>query len=209
MLIVLVGFVVALAIGRRASLPGVTPSSVAKVAGIVLLIVVGTFLVGRTQSVVGGSGVGDFDTVLTQTATQTQQGTSAFTPPNPRSPIGFPAAVVTVLIRPFLFESSGLEQVATSLEGTFLALLILLSWRRLFTIPRRLRAEPYVTFALVYVGVFTFVFAAIANFGILARERSMLIPMVFVLLALPKTLPAPKPPPQRMMTLPMHTKKSG
>ena len=64
MLIVLVGFIVALAIGRRVTKPGVTPSSVAKVAGLVLLIVVGTFLVGRTQSVVGGSGVADFDTVL-------------------------------------------------------------------------------------------------------------------------------------------------
>ena len=63
------------------------------------------------------------------------------------------------------------------------------------------------TFALVYVGVFIFVFAAIANFGILARERSMLIPMVFVLLALPKTLPAPKPPPKRMMQLPMRAAK--
>jgi hypothetical protein len=208
MLIVLVGFIVALAIGRRVAKPGVTPSSVAKVAGLVLLIVVGTFLVGRTQSVVGGSGVADFDTVLTQTANQTQQGTSAFSPPNPRSPIGYPAAVVTVLIRPFLFEASGLEQIATSLEGAFLGLLILLSWRRLLTIPRRLRAEPFVTFALVYVGVFIFVFAAIANFGILARERSMLIPMVFVLLAVPKTLPAPKPPPKRMMQLPMRASKT-
>lgn len=204
MLIVLVGFVVALAIGRRVTRPGVTPSSVAKVAGLVLLIVVGTFLVGRTQSLVGGSGVGDFDTVLTQTATQTQQGTSAFSPPNPRSPIGYPLAAITVLIRPFPFESSGLEQLATSAEGVCLGLLILLSWRRIFTIRRRLRAEPFVTFAVVYVGVFIFVFAAIANFGILARERTMLIPMVFVLLSLPKTLPLPKPPPKRLMKLPMR-----
>ena len=208
MLIVLVGFIVALAIGRRVSKAGVTPSSVAKVAGLILLIVVGTFLVGRTQSVVGGSGVGDFDTVLSQTATRTQQGTSAFSPPDPRSPIGYPLAAVTVLVRPFPFESSGLEQIATSAEGMLLGLLILLSWRRLFTIPKRLRAEPYVTFALVYVGVFIFVFAAIANFGILARERSMLLPMVFVLLALPKTLPPPKPPRPRLMTLPMRSRPS-
>ena len=209
MLIVVVAFVVALAIGRRVTRAGVTPSSVAKVAGLVLLIVVGTFLVGRTQSLVGGSaiggsGVGDFDTVLAQTATQTQQGTSAFSPPDPRGPIGYPLAAITVLIRPFPFESSGLEQLATSAEGVFLGLLILLSWRRLFTIPKRLRAEPFVTFAVVYVGVFIFVFAAIANFGILARERSMVLPMVFVLLSLPKTLPPPKPRPPRFMHLPMR-----
>ena len=206
MLIVLVGFVVALAIGRRVAKEGVTPSSVAKIAGLVLLVVVGTFLVGRTQSLVGGSGVADFDTVLTDTANQTQQGTAAFDPPNPRSPIGYPVAAVTVLIRPFIFESSGTEQVVTAIEGMVLALLILLSWRRLLTIPKRLRSEPYVTFALVYVGVFIFVFAAIANFGILARERSMLIPMVFVLLSLPKTLPAPKPLPLRYKQLPMRAR---
>ena len=206
MLIVLIAFVVALAIGRRAPKPGVTPSGVAKVAGLVLLILVGTFLVGRTQSLVGGSGVGDFDTVLTQTAGQTQQGTSAFSPPNPRTPFGYVESVVTVLFRPFPFETSGLEQIAAGLEGLFLVVLVVRSWRRIITIPRRLRAEPYVTYALVYVGVFIFVFAAIANFGILARERSMLIPMVLALLSLPKTLPRAKAPPPRFRSLPMRAR---
>lgn len=205
MLIVAVAFVVALAVGRRVSRPGVTPSSVATIAGLVLLVVIGTFLVGKTQSLVGRSGdATDFNSLLTETAIQTQQGTSAFSPPNPRSPIGYPVAVVTVLVRPFPFESSGLEQLVTSAEGVLLGLLLLVSWRRLFTIPKRLRNEPYVMFALVYVGVFVFAFAAIANFGILARERSMLVPMVFVLLALPKTLPPPRPPRPRLMTLPMR-----
>jgi hypothetical protein len=206
MLIVLIAFVVALAIGRRANKPGVTPSGVAKVAGLVLLVVVGTFLVGRTQSLVGGSGIGDFDTVLTQTAGQTQQGESAFSPPNPRSPLGYVESTVTVLFRPFPFETSGLEQVAAGLEGLVLLILVVRSWRRIMTIPRRLRREPYVTYAVVYVGVFVFVFAAIANFGILARERSMLIPMVLALISIPKTVPRTKVAPPRFTALPLRAR---
>jgi hypothetical protein len=204
MVIVALAFAVALAIGRRVNRPGLTPSSVAKVAGLVMMLFVGIFLVGQTQSLVGGSGISDFDTVLTKATGQSEQGTSAFSPPNPRSPIGYPAAVVTVLLRPFPFESRGLEQIATAAEGMFLAFLIVRSWRRIRTIPKRLRAEPYVTFAVVYIGVAVFVLAVIANFGILARERSMVIPMVFVLLSLPKTLPPPKPRPPRLMHLPMR-----
>jgi hypothetical protein len=41
-----------------------------------------------------------------------------------------------------------------------------------------------VTLALAYTAMFVFAFGAIANFGILARERSQLVPFLFVFLAL-------------------------
>jgi hypothetical protein len=204
MLMVAIAFVVALMLGRRDERPGVTPSSVAKIAGLVLLIVVGTFLVSRTQSLVGSAGIGDFDTALTQTVSRTQTGSSAFSPPNPRSPIGYPEAVITVLLRPFPFEAHQTEQLLAAVEGLVLAVLIIRAWRRLLTIPRRLRSEPYVTYLVVYVGVFIFVFASIANFGILARERSQVLPFVLALLAIPAAMPKPKPRPERLRQLPLR-----
>jgi hypothetical protein len=89
------------------------------------------------------------------------------------------------LFRPFLFEAHTSEQIVTALEALGLALLIVVSWRRLLGVPWRLRAQPYIALALVFVLVFFFVFAVISNFGILARERTMVLPFVLALLSVP------------------------
>jgi uncharacterized membrane protein len=47
-----------------------------------------------------------------------------------------------------------------------------------------LRSEPYVTYAIVYLLIFFFAFGTIGNFGILARQRTQAMPLLFVLLAL-------------------------
>ena len=57
-----------------------------------------------------------------------------------------------------------------------------MSWRRLLSIPRRLRDDPYVAYALSIVLMLIFVLGTIGNFGILARQRSQVMPFVFVLL---------------------------
>jgi hypothetical protein len=48
-----------------------------------------------------------------------------------------------------------------------------------------LRAQPYVALAVAFVLVFFFVFAVISNFGLLARERVMVLPFVLALLSVP------------------------
>jgi hypothetical protein len=190
-LMALLAFTVALLVGRRTSTrPGVTPSSVAKIAGLVILIVVGGVLASRAADVLN---VDDFsgssiDTALTENVGRTAEGGSAFTPANPKQPIGYVQAAVTILFRPFPNEAHGSEQIVTSFEALFLLVLVVASWRRLLTIPLRLRDEPYVTYALVYLGVFFFAFGTMANFGILARQRSQAMPFVFVLLCVPPVI---------------------
>jgi len=49
-----------------------------------------------------------------------------------------------------------------------------------------MRTNPYVTFAVVYALAFIIAFAGFANFGILARQRTLMLPLFLVLLALPK-----------------------
>ena len=49
-----------------------------------------------------------------------------------------------------------------------------------------MRTNPYVTFAVVYALAFIIAFAGFANFGILARQRTLMLPFFLVLLALPK-----------------------
>lgn len=116
----------------------------------------------------------------------TEQGGSGFVPIPLDSPIGIPAAFATVLFRPFPWEADNLQMLAQSVEGAFLIVLTALSWRRLATLPRLLRLNPYLVFALVYVIAFVIAFAGFGNFGILARQRVLMLPFFLVFLALPE-----------------------
>jgi hypothetical protein len=189
MLIALIAFAIALIISRRTTArPGaITPSSVAKVAGLVIVVAIGGLLASRTESLlkVNDLSSSSIDSALTTTASQTALGRSSFSAPDAKNPIGYVEAAVTIVARPFPFEASGTEQVVTSFEGLLLGVLLLVSWRRLLSIPGLLRREPWIAFALAYFLMFVFAFAAISNFGILARQRVQVLPLLFVLLCVP------------------------
>jgi hypothetical protein len=199
-LMMLLAFGFAFLIGRRVTTdPKLTPSSVAKVAGLIVLIVVGGLLVQRAVSVLE---VNDFsgssiDTALNTNVIRSNEGNSAFAAANPRNPLGYVEATVTILFRPFPFEAHATDQLATSLEGLLMIGLFAVSWRRLATIPRHLRDMPYMTYAIVYLLIFIFAFGTMSNFGILARQRSQALPFVFVLLALPAVAHARREKPKR------------
>ena len=50
---------------------------------------------------------------------------------------------------------------------------------------RTVRHESYTVYCAVYVTVFVYLFSALANFGILARQRTTAVPFLLVLIALP------------------------
>ena len=187
-----VAFGVGLLVGRRTDRPGsLTPAVVGKVAGLIVLLALGGYLTTKTADLLQTSDI-DVNSALALNSTRTNQGGSAFSAANPQNPIGYAEAAVTVLFRPFPFEAKGLEALLTSLEAVGLLVLAAVSWKRLRQIPRRIRSQPFVTVSLAYILMFFFAFGTIGNFGILARERSMLMPFVFVLLA----LSAPEPTPE-------------
>jgi hypothetical protein len=191
-LMVLLAFGVALLIGRRVTTrPGITPSGLAKIAGLVVLIAIGGVVASRAASVLN---VDDFSSssisaALDTTAKNSGEGDSSFNAADPQNPVGYVEASVTILFRPFPFEVHGFEQVVASLESLFLLALVALSWRRLLAIPRRLLDWPYMTYAIIYLLMFFFAFGTIGNFGILARQRTQALPFLFVLIALPAVLP--------------------
>jgi hypothetical protein len=188
-LIMLAALGFALLIGRGQSRPtrSLTPGSVAKAVAIVLLLVGVSYMAGRTARFLGVKTLQPSSTeeAFLEVQTNTKKGGSEFSPANAANPVGYPQAAVTILFRPFLFEAHTGEQIATALEALGLAILVLVSWRRLLSVPSRLRAQPYVALALGFVLVFFFVFAVISNFGILARERTMMLPFVLALLSVP------------------------
>ncbi|MEY2454198.1 MAG: hypothetical protein QOD92_3772 [Acidimicrobiaceae bacterium] len=132
-------------------------------------------------------------TVLDNTASQTSEGGSQFTVADPTTPLGYVEATVTILLRPFPFElAPGLGTVA-GLEGVLMAGLIAVSWRRIVRIPAMMLRNAYVAFAAGYSAAFIFGFSSISNFGILARERVQLFPVLFILFAIPKVERTPRP----------------
>jgi hypothetical protein len=109
---------------------------------------------------------------------------SSFEPSGFRSPAEFPAAVVTVLFRPFPFEAKNMTSLLSALEGSFLLVAFAASHRRVTQAFRLWRRRPYVAVVLVYSSLFCYLFASIGNFGLLARQRVQLMPAVVVLLAM-------------------------
>lgn len=148
---------------------------------------IGTLLVIRRVSEFFGIDEFNLDTATEQLETaqrNTSTGDSEFSGGG-ASLRALPMNIATVLFRPFAFEVSNIQALLAAVEGTILMVLFILSWPRLRTIPRRLRKQPYVTYCLTYVILFCFMFSAFQNFGILARQRVLVFPLVLVLLALP------------------------
>jgi len=199
-LLALVAFGVALFLGRREPARAgviITPAAVAKVAGLVIVLLLGAVLVSKTQQLIdptdtqAGVSVGS---ASARVQALTAEGGSKFTPSDPKNPVGYVTAAVTVLFRPFPPEAHGFNELLGATEALFLAGLCMVSWRRLRALPRRLRDEPYYALAVAYLMMFVYAFATVGNFGILARERTQLLPFVFVLLAAPAAARAARRP---------------
>jgi hypothetical protein len=196
-LLLLIAFAVALLLGRRADRPGaVTPTAVAKIAGLVVVLALGGYAATRTADLLNSQDINtSVDSALATNGNRTEQGGSSFSGADPQNPVGYAQAAVTILFRPLPIEAHGTESMATALEGLFLLGLVLVSWRRLLSIPRRIRPEPYVALAVSFVLMFIFAFGTIANFGILARERSQMMPFLFILLSLTAITRTARPQP--------------
>jgi hypothetical protein len=183
-LIILVSLLVALILMR--SPPRSTFAPVLRVVAIVVVVVATAVVIDQTETFFGVQGLDQesIQQTLSSTQLRTGQGGSSFEPVAVGTPLDLPLAIGTVLFRPLPWEANNTQMLATAAEGALLALLCVLSWRRLAMALRSLRSTPYVTFALVYVLLFIYAFSSFANFGILARQRTQVLPFLFVLLAL-------------------------
>lgn len=169
-------------------------SILTKAAGVFVMGVAGAIMVSASASFLG---IDDLSAQAVSdevgwAAGQTAQGGSAFTPVPLTSPLWIPAAIITLLFRPFPWEAGNVQMLVQSAEGLVLLVLTVAAWPRLKALPTLLRRNPWLVFAVVYSLAFIIAFAGFANFGILARQRVLMIPFFLVLLALPEPLPKQK-----------------
>lgn len=117
--------------------------------------------------------------------TRSSQGGSSFSAARIDGILEYPWGFVTVLFRPFPYEAGSPSMLLTSFEALVLAVLVLAAVPRLLAATRSIREEAYVVYAVGFTAVFVYLFSALGNFGILARQRSMTLPLLLVLIALP------------------------
>jgi hypothetical protein len=101
------------------------------------------------------------------------------------SPLYYPVDVYTVLFMPLPFQVGSATQAIAALENLSIIALIVSCRRSLTNVGTYLRQSPFVVMCLIYSLGFLYLFAALGNVGLLARERTLLFPFLFVLFALP------------------------
>jgi hypothetical protein len=158
-----------------------------RMAGLAVLIALGAVILAQTASFFNVDNIdqGSVEQVLDRTDDQSSDGDAAFDSPRLSSPSEYPYAVVSVLFRPFPWEAGNPQALVAAAEGLVLMGLFAFSLPRLWRIPWYAVRTPYVAFALAYTAMFVLAFSAIGNFGLLTRQRTQVLPLVLVLLAVP------------------------
>jgi hypothetical protein len=114
---------------------------------------------------------------------RTFQGGSAFEAIDINNPLTYPMAIITLLFRPFPWETHNLQAFVQSLEG--LLVLGLFLWR-IKSLGKAIAASitnSYMRYILIYSIGFIIAFSIVANFGLIARERTMFLPFFYMLIA--------------------------
>jgi hypothetical protein len=94
---------------------------------------------------------------------------------------GTPIALVTVLLRPFPPEARSPLMLLSALEGSILAWVLFRMRIHRSGLLTRIRHEPFLIFASLYVVMFCASFSAIDNLGLLVRERIQVLPFALAI----------------------------
>jgi len=117
------------------------------------------------------------DQFLQETQRRTGQGGSAVVGHPVQSPADFPEATLRVLFRPLPYEASSPAALIGAVESLIMLGILVIRFPAILHNVKRIRSQPYLLFALVYTMGFIVAFSAIFNLGILARQRTQVLPL--------------------------------
>jgi hypothetical protein len=96
-----------------------------------------------------------------------------------------------LMFRPFPWEVNNLTAVFASCESIVLFLVIIFRRKYLFRLLRNARSQPLVVFTILFFLIFSAVFSvSISNFGLLARQRVMVLPLILMLIVASESFPS-------------------
>ncbi len=111
------------------------------------------------------------------------------------SPLWVPSAFVTVLLRPFPWEAHSAQVLLQSVDGILMAGLLTWGGRRVWRSVRRILKDPGVMYAVSFMVMAVLIFSTLGNFGVLARQRAIIFPFVFLIVAAGVSVTRPTPAP--------------
>ena len=178
-------------VGRARSREPGSGSLLGRPIGLIVIALIMAFTITQGAEFLGIEefSLSSVETALDEQTERTSQGGSEFdTGGNRLNPLSLPTGVVTVLLRPFPWETDSPFQLLSSLESALLAGLIVIRLPSLRTALRRARSTPFLLYCWILTALYTATFASFANFGLLVRQRSLVLPALFVLLAIKPAL---------------------
>jgi len=92
----------------------------------------------------------------------------------------------TFLFRPYIFEAHNSMALAAALESTLILILVLYRVKSLFAAIGCFFTRPFVAFCTITFLLLTAILSVEANFGVIVRHRSMVLPFLLILLAVPR-----------------------
>ena len=124
-----------------------------------------------------GAGVDEF---VSTVEGNTAQGGSEVDGNAVSGPQDIPGAALRVLFRPLPYEAHNLQAMVSAAEST--ALLLVLLWRlpKIIRNLPKVRRDPYVLMSLIMTFGFVVMFSPFLNLGLMARERSQILPFLAV-----------------------------
>jgi hypothetical protein len=112
---------------------------------------------------------------------RTTQGGSRYEVVSIFSPAGLIIGLVTTAVRPFPWEANSGQMLVTSLETMGWLLLCWKQRRAFWRKMRNIRHDPVAVFALCYTVTMLLALTSLGNFGIIARQRVMALPFLWML----------------------------
>jgi hypothetical protein len=187
LVLLLVGFAIAIVLrpppGRREAL-GLRRLGAALF--VISVVIVAAVLNARLlHSVSGGGGVSGLLNRIAKNNQGTGAGFGSSAGPYSANPLLYPRDVYQLLFDPLPFSARNIAQLVAAIENTIILGVVLFSFRQLRIVLRTARERPYVLVALLYSAGFLYFFAALDNLGLITRERTLLLPLFLVLLAIP------------------------
>jgi hypothetical protein len=172
-------------LGRRRRIAA-EGASLFRPIGIVFVVLIAAFAVtqGAKQLHIAALTPDSIQAELQATSASTTQEGSAFNTNVSLSPLHLPQDAITVLLRPFPWEVQSKNQILASLEGMALVAFMILRRKSIALSLRKLREVPFLFYAWILTLLYVLLFQAFGNFGLLVRERSIVLPAMYVLLAL-------------------------